>query len=357
MELIDEYFGRNVLKESIIYQNAMKQSMKKSFVTAKILGKNISSADMLDSILQNDSKLFYLNNLTAGAIVDDKVIETYGEALGIDKKDINSYTSSKYKINIIKEFIKNEFVDCDSIKTRFASALKNADQNTGATSGGKVTGGGGGGGTPILPSVKQEPVDPSKIVESSSVKNNSAELVFIDVNNSAWYSRAINYLVSKGYAEGVTDTSFAPEQNITREEFVKMVISSFRLEDNSAETSFKDTNKNAWHYMYIASANKYHIVNGESDDFFGVGFNITREDMATILSRVFNLKNINLEENEVSEFVDKDTISSYAAENVVKMQRMNVINGFEDGTFRPKEYATRAMAAQMIYNILERMSN
>lgn len=357
MELIDEYFGRNVLKESIIYQNAMKQSIKKSFVTAKILGKNISSADMLDSILQNDSKLFYLNNLTAGAIVDDKVIETYGEALGIDKKDINSYTSSKYKINIIKEFIKNEFVDCDSIKTRFASALKNADQNTGATSGGKVTGGGGGGGTPILPSVKQEPVDPSKIVESSSVKNNSAELVFIDVNNSAWYSRAINYLVSKGYAEGVTDTSFAPEQNITREEFVKMVISSFRLEDNSAETSFEDTNKNAWHYMYIASANKYHIVNGESDDFFGVGFNITREDMATILSRVFNLKNINLEENEVSEFVDKDTISSYAAENVVKMQRMNVINGFEDGTFRPKEYATRAMAAQMIYNILERMSN
>lgn len=356
VSLIEKYMNDGIVQPGEIYEKALSATLKKELIENELLNKTFSEIDQLNNTLQNGSKIIYLNNQTYQMAVDGKMIENYGKALGIRTEDITAYLNSKYKTNIIKAFLREEFKDVQSIVTRFSEAVTSANRdsnsNSNSGSGGKVSGGGGGGGTPVRPTYTIEPVSPSEIVENRDSESNGNSK-FIDVKESDWFSEAIHYLAENKIAEGITNDTFEPEKNITREEFVKMIICAFGLEDNAARTSFKDTNMNSWHYLYIASAQKYHIVEGETDEFFGVGKSITREDMTTILDRVFNLKDIHMQERAEVEFSDQTQISLYAQEGVMRMYKFGVINGFEDGSFGPQKNATRAMAAQMIYNILK----
>lgn len=90
-----------------------------------------------------------------------------------------------------------------------------------------------------------------------------------------------------------------------------------------------------------------------SDEYFGIGENITRQDIAVIIMNVMNKKSIILPDvNEKADFLDNTQIASYANDAVEKLQKAGIINGYEDNTFRPDENATRAQAAVMIYRLL-----
>ena len=116
--------------------------------------------------------------------------------------------------------------------------------------------------------------------------------------------------------------------------------------------NFKDANKiDSWAWDYVDGLSEKGIIKGVSETKFGKGLNITREDMAVILNRAIG-KESEFKNTDISKFNDYNEISAYAKDSVLLLSEMGIINGFGDGSFMPKGTATRAQAAQMIYNYL-----
>ena len=157
-----------------------------------------------------------------------------------------------------------------------------------------------------------------------------------------------------GVVSGYEDGRFRPDDQITREQFVKLLITAFDLQDDSADCNYVDVNQEQWYYKYIASAKKIGLVNGESDTSFGIGKSITRQNMAELGYRILVYKNIEVKQvNEAIKFNDALEIDEDALPAVSKIQQAGIINGVGDGNFNPKGFATRAQACKIIYNILK----
>jgi len=176
--------------------------------------------------------------------------------------------------------------------------------------------------------------------------------VFTDLAGSEWAENAITALYKKGIVSGSGDGRFYPGNNITREEFVKLVIEAFNIEANDENTDFADVAKGAWYCKYINAAVNNGIVTGKDNGTFGIGENITRQDMAVILYRTAKALGYEFGVTKEVSFTDSENISDYAVEAVMALSNAGIINGMENGVFAPLENATRAQGAQIIYNVL-----
>lgn len=171
---------------------------------------------------------------------------------------------------------------------------------------------------------------------------------FTDITNH-WAKDDILYLFNRGIVNGMTNTEFAPENQITRAEFVKLLCMSMNLPE-SKENKFLDNGEEDWYYSYVLKASAAGIVMGEGDYFFPQR-NISREEMAVIIYRCIQYLHLEPEENIGVEFDDIDTCSEWSRETVKTLSNYNIINGTE-GKFLPKECATRAQAAVIIKRFL-----
>lgn len=172
-----------------------------------------------------------------------------------------------------------------------------------------------------------------------------AQGVFTDTKSVPWAQEAIDTLYSKNIISGISDTEFAPDKSITREEFVKLIVCAFGIEAQDDEIFYADVTEDAWYEQYIKTASSKKIVSGISDNLFGVGQNITRQDMAVILYRAMQLSPV----TSLEIFADDNAIASYAKEAVYTMKELQIISGMGENCFMPLENATRAQAAKMIY--------
>ena len=242
------------------------------------------------------------------------------------------------------------------------STLKSAidAQNTAedGVSGGKGNGGGGGGaggggggkggsssgGSTQYGGFSQAPepvIEPEKF---------DAAKGFSDLGGYEWATEAIDSLAGLKIISGTGGNTFEPERTVSREEFVKMAVMLLGIYDGTAECSFGDVSKRDWFYPYVASASKNGLVSGMSEDVFGAGEKISREDIVTILSRAIESKNIEIPDKEMN-FSDMQDISDYAQNAVKNFYALGVVSGMEDGSFAPKRGATRAESACIIYNV------
>lgn len=183
---------------------------------------------------------------------------------------------------------------------------------------------------------------------------NRKEPVFDDLGSVPWAEESILRLYEKGIVSGRGDRLFEVHADITREEFVKMLVSAVELEiAEDAVCTFKDVEEGAWYYKYVACAQKTGITAGDEGGNFGTSRSITREEMAAMIERTINLCGIDAKPvKEKIEFTDREEISTYAYDSVERLQKADVINGMENGSFAPKAHATRAQAAVMIYKVL-----
>lgn len=187
-------------------------------------------------------------------------------------------------------------------------------------------------------------------------KDNS--VIFDDMQNHTWACEAVNYLFDNDIVNGVSDFSFAPSNNITREQFTKLICEAFAvggIPNNQVE--FSDVDKNAWYYSYIQRMASNGLINGVDNGIFGVGSDITRQDMAVIMYRVGESRGIFSSVNSKNSFVDNSSISDYALGAVNALKEYGILKGDETGCFNPKASATRAESAQMIYNMLMYVEN
>ncbi|MEA1961350.1 MAG: S-layer homology domain-containing protein [Bacillota bacterium] len=160
-----------------------------------------------------------------------------------------------------------------------------------------------------------------------------------------WAEKAINQFLQEGYITGYPDGQFRPDNTISRAEFTTILVKSFHLQVEKGET-FSDTDTH-WASDYISTAAKQGIVNGYSDTRFGPDDSITREQMLVMLVKASQLE-VSDEEEGALTFSDLSQISDWAENAVFIAYKADLISGYADGTFKPQTVTTRAEAVTVI---------
>lgn len=215
-------------------------------------------------------------------------------------------------------------------------------------------GGGGGGGSSSNKSGATLAVSDDKLTQTGG-QSEAPQSVFGDVAEGHWAKTAVTVLANTGVINGKDENLFCPNDSITREEFVKMLVGGFKLDPASADAlPFKDVSYEDWFYKPIHAAYEYDIVKGISATEFGIGTLITRQDMAVMLYNTMTARGISFGEATEPGFIDSAAIAEYAKTAVTALYESGVISGLDDGTFAPQATATRAEAAKLLYEAMYR---
>ena len=206
-----------------------------------------------------------------------------------------------------------------------------------------VGGGEGGGGGSKTPSASFSSSGTADVTVVSPANP------FYDLSSVKWAEEKITLLYNAGIINGVSSNEFAPERNVTRAEFSKMIASVLKISGGNSQ--FSDVTADAWYAPYINALADSGIVKG-SDGKFMPDMPITRQDAAVILKRAMEYAGKN-QFAPGKTFNDENNISDYAREAISALNGINIINGFEDNTFRPVNNLSRAESAVLIGNVYE----
>ena len=172
----------------------------------------------------------------------------------------------------------------------------------------------------------------------------------------AWYANAVRYVYKNGMMNGTSATLFSPDETTTRGIIVTML---HRLENtpSMASSGFADVPESKWYADAVAWAAANGVVNGISDTSFAPDTAITREQLAAILYRYAQLKGYDTAASvSLSGYTDASQISSYAT---VAMQWANaegLITGSTTTTLTPLGNATRAEVATILMRFCEKFA-
>lgn len=268
-------------------------------------------------------------------------ITKYAADLDFSVSDYQKACSDYGAGEINKAFIEQNFTLPKEVSAALAKRLENPPDKGGASSG--PSSGRGGGNVSVGNSLLQT-APPDEALKQAK---------FRDVSENHWSFTAVQSLAEMGVLSGVESGMFAPDEKVSREQFIKMMIAALKLQETGAKAEFTDVASERWSAAYIAAAAQKGIVTGYEDGSFAPAEDITRQDAAVILRRACTVKKITLEQGEIH-LTDAEAISGYARESVSALSGSGIITGFEDGSFRPFGTLTRAQAAKMIYELVLR---
>ena len=175
---------------------------------------------------------------------------------------------------------------------------------------------------------------------------------FSDVPANQWYAPAVSYVTQRGLFSGVSETQFAPSQSMTRGMLVS-VLYRFNGTSHTGSSPFADVSNNAWYGNAVSWAYANNLVSGVSDTSFAPNTPITREQAAVMLARYLKFSGVALE-NGTPDFQDTTSISGYAKESVGAMQKAGLLSGDNEGNFRPDAQITRAEIASIFMRLCQK---
>lgn len=174
------------------------------------------------------------------------------------------------------------------------------------------------------------------------------------------YEKEMRELIELGVLNGYPDGTYRPTGKVTRAEFAKMVVKSFELESEvqsaeftsaaATEMTFTDVPADKWFAAPILDAVKAGIVNGYPNNTFKPDDLITREQMASMVSRAMKAKGIVTDMKDVPQlaFADTTLIHNDHKEDVRVLTHLGIIKGNENNTFAPKGESERWMVALLM---------
>ena len=303
-----------------------------------IVFKNKSVPDILEEILL---KAKVCSAVNWSQMKTD--VEKYCTENSISTPVYNSLMQSYQKDNVfIKLFDERKNItNTEYLISRIeaiASSVKNSPGNNPPSTGG---GGGGGNSGSSRPALSGNPVTPN----TDSGYDEKVE-VFSDIADH-WAKADIEKMNSLKFVNGFEDKTFRPDVKVTRAEFVKMISAVLNLPDG-ANNSFEDVSDNDWFKPYVSSAVMAGIVSGISDTHFAPYNEITRQDATVMVYRA--IKDKLLVTSMTGAYNDEDSISDYAKESVMALTESGIMKG-SDGYFHPKNGITRAEAAVLLLRV------
>ena len=181
------------------------------------------------------------------------------------------------------------------------------------------------------------------VYEEGTEEPTVADGKFTDVPDTFWAAADIYTLKEAGIINGKSDKEFDPEGKVTRAEFTKMIVNLFGVKASQNTVAFTDCKADDWFTPFVAAAVEAGYVKGITDTEFAPDKTITREEACTILGRAYAKTS-----DKALNFTDASEISDFATAYVALLVDMGYVNGYEDGTFLPKNEITRAEAAKII---------
>ena len=198
--------------------------------------------------------------------------------------------------------------------------------------------------------------EPSMLEGLPSAPPSAAPMVgsFTDVRTNNWFAGAVEYVVNNGLFSGVSDTSFAPNEPVTRGMLVT-VLWRAAGEPSASASAFADVPADAWYAKAVAWANVNGIVQGYDASTFAPDDRITREQLAAIFQRYAGFKGMETSgRGDLSQFGDTGALSNWAQEGVSWAVGAGLISGKGDGVLDPQGATTRAEAAVILQRFLEK---
>ena len=177
---------------------------------------------------------------------------------------------------------------------------------------------------------------------------------FVDVAEGDWFYDAVVYAYQNELMDGVGGNRFAPNSETTRAQLVTIL---YRLEGQpavSGDLPFTDVEAGIWYTDAILWAAQNNIVNGVSDTEFAPGDDLTRQQLVTILYRYAEAKGYDVSASaDLSGYPDADQVQDYAQPAMAWAVAENIIQGMEDGTLKPAGNASRAQIATILMRFCE----
>ncbi|MFD2671350.1 alpha-amylase family glycosyl hydrolase [Marinicrinis sediminis] len=174
---------------------------------------------------------------------------------------------------------------------------------------------------------------------------------FADVKAGFWAEQAIKEMAAKQIIAGVTDTMFAPGEEVTRAQFAALIARTLNLQGDG-EHPFADVKDQAWYAADVSAVYQAGIVNGRSKEQFAPDETITREEMAVMMVKAYEYAAGVTAEISSHRFGDEASISKWAADDVGKAHALDIMKGQGQNQFVPKGNATRAESAQVMSQLL-----
>ena len=177
---------------------------------------------------------------------------------------------------------------------------------------------------------------------------------FTDVNNH-WAKDNMLFVVSRGLLSGTSATTFSPNTGMTRGMFVTALGRLAGVDPTDYQASrFTDVKEDAYYAPYVNWAAKTGVVSGTTDTAFAPDTNINREQMAVIMKNYAAKLGYTIPKTlEVVNFADSAGISSWAKEAVKSMQQAGILAGKTNNCFDPAGTATRAEVAAVLRRFVE----
>lgn len=356
ISVADDYENNSNLTDSA------KKALLKSLSQSDYIKDVDVSQDLTDS---EDFRAVYLAYCAYSAINDtqswQKLRDIYTKDFDFLKENVVNQNKDYSKLSssdVFAELVSMKFDKLSDIEDNFDRAVDNV-KNGKKAQGGSSSGGGGGGGwsvpsvTDSTPVYDETPGFTEKIKTELSVPLLSGvKSAYTDVAEADWYAEAVTVLGGSEIISGDPSGAYRPNDNITRAEFAKLIVSAFNIK--AEKSGFRDVATDSWYEPYVTVAAGAGIIQGY-DGYFSPDSPITRQDAAVIIYRTADL--LGAAYVGYKEPADIGTASVYAWPAIVTLYHNGVINGVGDNKFMPLDNISRAQAAQLIYNVINNMSS
>ncbi|MBQ7960621.1 MAG: S-layer homology domain-containing protein [Clostridia bacterium] len=248
-------------------------------------------------------------------------------------------------------YYKNDSGYYMAVKRKVSSSVSSGSGSSG--------GSGGSGGTVTKDEEKKEEVkEESKEELKTDVLENKTEEkpanVSFEDTKGHWAEEYIFSLAKKGIITGKSEKLFAPDDMITRAEFVSLL---FRMSGEQSEKTekFDDVETDDWYSDAVSWAVEKGIALGTTDALFSPHDNITREMAVVFVSRYLEYKGIILTATDDTAFLDDEEIAEWAKPSVSVIKSSGIISGKGNNLFMPHDNATRAETAKILLNMMDVM--
>ncbi|WP_161404852.1 S-layer homology domain-containing protein [Paenibacillus silvestris] len=190
-------------------------------------------------------------------------------------------------------------------------------------------------------------------------KNAQSLTTFADIQGH-WAQADIEQLVSKQIVDGMDANSFQPNSNMTRAQFVTILKKAMNLPVQTATKSFADVADDSWYRDAVFAAYAANITGGTSDSTFAPEDNVTREQLAVmIVGAYLNATGKQLSDLAAAEslnYADASSISDWAKQYVAVATSLGLLNGMDVTHFAPSQNSTRAQVATVVVRMLKQIS-
>ncbi|OPA75610.1 hypothetical protein BVG16_19920 [Paenibacillus selenitireducens] len=216
--------------------------------------------------------------------------------------------------------------------------------------------------TPVA-SIFQKQKDNTTIVTVSrpgfSVYAAVNRAVKFDDIEASWAASHITALANKLIINGTNETTFSPKTHLTRAAFTSLLVRSLGLRSSKTTTSFTDVKSSDWYANDVAAAFASGLIQGKDSQTFAPNDNVTRQELTVILDRALQLTGVKLKPSTPSlhAYADNDKIAAYAKDSVSALSAAGIIRGdtSDDGSlFHPQAATTRETAAAALHQLLKK---